>query len=169
MKLLVTAPPGLGDLIAELVLGGALRVSTRSHGEDDPGLAALTVVHLDGDVTTSITPACLAHPDAHHLFRRHAQEMRRIDELLRHGAARLERVVMLVSSAAVVAGVAIDAATGHSSLHLLGAFLTLGGAGVAVIKLVRRFAHRLLVRSTRRAVARQKDARGRPPGPVPPG
>jgi hypothetical protein len=167
MKLVVTSPARLGDLIAELAVGGALRVSTRAQGDPDAGLAALTVVYLDGDVTTSITRACLDHPDAGELFERHAREMRRIDGLLRRGAARVVRVVVAVGSAAAVLGAALDVVTGHSWLHGAVAFLAIGGAGAAAIGLARRFGMKLLVRSARRAMARQTAARAAGPGQRP--
>lgn len=155
MKHEVTAPRDLADLIAELVTGGALRVSTRLPGQDDRGPGALTVVYLDGDVTTSVTQACVAHPQADELLQRHLGELRRIDELLRGGAARIARIVTLVGAAITVLGVAIDAATGHSWQHILAVLGAFSGVGAAVTALARRFATRLLVRSARRAIARK--------------
>jgi hypothetical protein len=155
MKHEVTAPRSLADLVAELATGGALHVSTRLPGQDDRGPGALTVVHLDGHVTTSITQACIAHPETDGLFRRHRHELRRIDELLRRGAKGIVRTVALVGSAITVAGVVIDVATGHSWQHVLAVLGTFSGVGATVIALVRRFATRLLVRSARRAIARR--------------
>lgn len=156
MKHEVTAPRGLSDLVAELAIGGALRVSTRLAGGDDRCPAALTVVYLDGDVTTSITQACVAHPEADALFQRHLREIHRVDELLRQGAARFVRLAALISSAATVVGVAIDAATGHSWQHSLATFFAIGSVGAAAIGLVRRFATKLLIRRARRAIARSQ-------------
>lgn len=155
MKHEVTAPRGLADLIAELATGGALRVSTRLPGQDDRGPGALTVVYLDGDVTTSVTQACMTHPEADGLLRRHLGELRRIDEVLQGGAARIARIVALVGAAITVLGVAVDAATGHSWQHALAVLAAFSGAGATATALVRRFATRLLVRSTRRAIARK--------------
>lgn len=151
----VTAPRGLADLVAELATGGALRVSTRLPGDDGRGPGALTVVYLDGHVTTSVTRASIAHPEADGLFRRHHQELRRIDELLRRGATGVVRTVALVGTAITVLGVAIDAVTGHSWQHIVAVLAAFGGAGATAIALVRRFATRLLVRSARRAIARR--------------
>lgn len=158
MKHHVTAPRGLADLVAELAIGGALRVSTRLVGGDDRSPAALTVVYLDGDVTTTFTQACVAHPEAGELFGRHLQEIRRIDELLRQGAARIVRSVAWISAAATVLGVAIDAATGHSWLHSLATFFAIGSVSTVAIGLVRRFSTKILVRSVRRAMARSQRA-----------
>jgi hypothetical protein len=151
----VSAPRGLADVVAELATGGALRVSTRLPGDDGRGPGALTVVYLDGDVTTSVTQACIAHPEAGGLLRRHHQELRRIDELLRRGATRIVRTVALVGSAIAVLGVVIDAATGHSWQHVLAVLAAFSGAGATAIAVVRRFATRLLVRRARRAIARR--------------
>jgi Kef-type K+ transport system membrane component KefB len=155
MKHEVTAPRDLADLVAELTIGGALRVSTRLPGDDGRGPGALTVVYLDGDVTTSVTRACIVHPEADGLLLRHLQELRRIDDLLRRGAAGIVRIVALVGSAITVLGVAIDAATGHSWQHILAVLAAFSGAGATAFALVRRFATRLLVRSARRAIARR--------------
>lgn len=139
----VTAPRGLADLIAELATGGALRVSTRLPGDDGRSPGALTVAYLDGHITTSVTRACLAHPEADGLFRRHLDELGRIDELLRRGAAGIVRTVALVGAAITVLGVAIDAVTGHSWQHVLAVLAAFSGAGATAIALMRRFATRL--------------------------
>lgn len=155
MNLEVSAPRGLADVVAELATGGALRVSTRLPGDDGRGPGALTMVYLDGHVTTSVTRASIAHPDADALFRRHLEELRRIDELLRRGAAGVVRSMALVSAAITVLGVAIDAWTGHSWQHALVVLAAFSGIGATAIALVRRFATRLLVRRVRRAIARR--------------
>jgi len=156
MKLEVTAPRRVADLIAELAVGGALRVSTRAVGEDAGELAALTVIYLDGDVTTSITRACLLHREGGELLSRHAQEMHKVEELLRLGTAQSERMIRWVSAALVAAGVAIDALSGHSWLHVLVASFAIGGTGAAVTAVVRRISVQLLARGARRAVAKHR-------------
>src|SRR5205823_333204 len=108
-----------------------------------------------GDVTTSVTQACIAHPEADGLLLRHLQELRRIDELLRRGAAGIVRTVALVGSAITVLGVAIAAVTGHSWQDVVAVLAAFSGAGATAIALVRRFATRLLVRRARRAIARR--------------
>jgi hypothetical protein len=155
MKHEVSAPRDLADVVAELATGGALRVSTRLPVDDGGGPGALTVVYLDGHVTTSVTQASIAHPEADALFRRHRDELRRIDELLRRGAAGIVRIVALVGSAITVVGVVIDAVTGHSWQHGLAVLAAFSGAGAIATALMRRFATRLLVRRVRRAIARR--------------
>jgi hypothetical protein len=151
----VSAPRGLADVVAELATGGALRVSTCLPGDDGRSPGALTVVYLDGHVTTSVTRASIAHPEADGLFRRHLEELGRIDDLLRRGATGVVRTVTLVGAAITVLGVAIDAVTGHSWQHALAVLAAFSGVGATAIALVRRFATRLLVRRVRRAIARR--------------
>lgn len=151
----VSAPRGLADVVAELATGGALRVSTRLPGDDGRGPGALTVVYLDGHVTTSVTRASIAHPEADGLFRRHLEELRRIDDLLRRGAAGAARTVGLVGAAITVLGIAVDVVTGHSWQHVLAVLAAFTGVGATAVALVRRFATRLLVRRVRRAIARK--------------
>jgi hypothetical protein len=158
MQFQVTAPRRVADLIAELAVGGALRVSTCAVGEDAGHLAALTVIYLDGDVTTSIAPACLGHRDGDALLRRHAQEMHKLEALLQRGTAQSARMIRWMSGALVVAGAAIDAITGHSVLHALVTSCALGGTGAAATTLVRHIGVQLLARSARRAAAKHRQS-----------
>lgn len=162
MKLEVSAPIKLAQVVAELAFGGALVVWTRATSEGDADLGARTVVHLDGDVTTTITPRCLVHPGVDELFRRHDREMQRVGDLLRSGAARGTRMVALSTAILAAITTVANVASGHSWVHAIAAFGGVGGVGALAAWLVHRLTPRLVMRSAKRVIAHQR--RARPPG-----
>jgi hypothetical protein len=156
MKLEVAAPAGMRELVAELAVDHALRVSTQGVGADGVRLEATTLIHLDGDVTTSISRACVGHDGADELLGRHLEELGRLVELFRRGAGQMVRAVAWLSAGLAVAGVAIDAATGHAWWHALATLLAITGAGAGATALARRFGLWLVVRVARPAIARRR-------------
>jgi hypothetical protein len=166
MKLEVSAPTRLAEVIAELA-SGAVVVWTRATSAGDAGLGARTVVHLDGDVTTTITPACLSHPRADELFQRHDQEMQKVGALLQAGTAQGKKLITVVAATLAVVMAAADIATGHSWLRVLAATVgvVVGSVGVHVTGLARRISSQLLLRGVRRAIAKRRTAQRPPAGP----
>lgn len=158
MKIEVAGPTRIADVVAEFATAGALRVSTRAIDERGARMAATTLIYLDGDVTTSITRACLEREGAEALLQRHAQELGKLGRLFQLGATRAVRLIAAVSAGLVVLGVALDAGTGHAWWHILATSFAITGAGGAAIGLARRLAIRLVVRSARRAIARRRGA-----------
>lgn len=158
MKLEISAPTELAQAVAELALGGGLVVWTRATGEGGADLGARTVVHFDGDVTTTITRACLSHPGGCELVRRHDREMQKVGEMLRSGAARAARRIAWTSAILMVLATVAGIASGHSWPHVIAALGGIGAVGALAAWLVRRYGPRLLVRSAKCAIAERRRA-----------
>lgn len=137
-------PTTLALIVAELAFHGALVVWTRG----SEGLEARTTIHLDGDVTTAITPQCLSHPRRDELFRQHDEAMLKVGALLRTGAARATRITAVIAGIVAAVATATDIIAAHSWQHIL---VTLGG-GVCVGMLVTMLARPLGVRFLRRRI-----------------
>jgi hypothetical protein len=139
------APTTLVQLIAELAAHGALVMWT-SGGD---GVEARTTIHLDGDVTTTITPQCMSHLQRDELLRRHGEAMLKVGALLRSGTARATRVTAVVAGTIAAVATAADIIAEHSWPHI---FMTLGGVacvGMLVARLVRPLSAHFLIRSAR--------------------
>lgn len=144
----VHAPTTLVQLIAELAAHGALVMWT-SGGD---GVEARTTIHLDGDVTTTITPQCMSHLQRDELFRRHGEAILKVGALVRTVTARATRVTAVVAGAVAAVATTADIIAEHSWLHI---FMTFGGVacvGVLVARMVRPLSARSLIRRARREI-----------------
>jgi len=143
------APNTIAQLVAELAAHAALVVWTRGV----EGVEARTTMHLDGDVTTTITPQCLSYPQRDELFRQHVEAMLKVGALLRTGAARATRVTALVAGIVAAVATATDIIAAHSWPHILVTFGGVACVGMLVTRLVRPLGVRFLIRSARAEIA----------------
>jgi hypothetical protein len=160
MKLEVAAPTRIADLVVELATAGALRISTHADDVDGARLAATTVIHLDGDVTTSITPTCFEpeRDGARALLQRHTEEIGKLRALFQRGTERAVRLIAWLTLGLTVSGGTLDAAVGHSWRHIAVTLAGLTGAGGVAVGLVRRVSLQLLTRGVRHAIAKHRAA-----------
>ena len=143
-------PTTLAQIVAAFAVHGALIVSTRV--ADD--VEARTIVHLDGDVTTMISPTCLSDSGADELLRRHEAAMRNVGALLRNGAASAAMRTTLVAAAVVVASTIVDLVAGHSPGHVLAVFGSVASVSVLAVTAMWKLSVWILVRGARREIAR---------------
>jgi len=144
------APTTLAQIVAAFAVHGALIVSTRV-GDD---VEARTIVHLDGDVTTMISPTCLSESGPKELLRRHEAAMRNVGALLRNGAASATIRTTLVAAVVVVTSTIVDLVVGHSRAHVLAVLGSVTSVSVLAVSAMWKLSVWILMRRARREIVR---------------
>lgn len=161
MNLVVRSPATIADVVAELIDGGAVAVSTAGEEAGDEPQVIRTVVYFDGDTTTTLTPGLLIHPERDALLARHTSEMKRIGKLLEGAAVRGARAVAIGAVALGAFMTASDLATHHSLDHVLATGAGSAGLGALCTWLIRQMMRRFLLGQIRAAVVQHRKAEKR--------